>query len=668
MAPWDIPDTLFPETEETASSHGLIYDLVGLALFRDSDHHFTAQHFSKDHTKIFTYDGMVFQGSPSIEDGAFSPQHSIPKGFRVSAVFYHLRGGWNAQQHFYTLRRSQCDTQYNLSLSGATLDILPSGTYNDPTLKKMEPSDRYWMANPYKSRTVEYISKPPTTRNNWVDVSDISSDSAPESEDAIPLPVIQPSIKPHGPPAVSEFDKYPVEPYELCDTCEVSRRYQNRPIPCIIMTCTLCNRKWHEDCISMESSADNSDFDDTWACPACVNPHKGQWDEAMLGAYILLKPIPSARFYPAQVLGRTSTQSVHVEWYSGNVYYTHDNPPSPISVFTPLECLQAKNRDSLFSYNKEILGTIRWPVRLEEDAVEKHNYQNEDIRKVLEGSYGAILEIMLGERKHPIVDLYISWIKHRPHSNKMILDHQFSFTQQFEPDILPADKSLINSFLAHLSHDTKGAKILVEQHWISNVASVLFRLAILRQYLGRQPCDDEQIFYLAYTGTSYSNDPPDDLYAEAKNGSIIRILTPAEQVASSLKSIDTLCIRQGLRFGRIVDMKDYLHGVQLVGPRTQGGEQYSFLNTTASGMAGERKFISNRRFEPTRTVNPTLNGKSRPRPKARPRGKAKTMLLEEEYRVIKPGPMVPAAKRMRGAEDATGIELRRSKRSRIQTD
>lgn len=295
------------------------------------------------------------------------------------------------------------------------------------------------------------------------------------------------------------------------------------------------------------------------------------------------------------------------------------------------------------------------------DAVEKHNYQNEAIHKILEGAYGAILEIMLGEQDHPIVKLYIDWIKHRPHSNKMILQHHFNFTKQFKPDVLPADKALIDSFLAHLLHDTKDSEVLVEGHWITNVAGVLFCLAILREYLGRQPCDDEQIFYLAYTGTSYSNIPPDDLYAEAKNGSITRFLTPAEHVASVLEPIDLLSMR-GLIFGRVIDMHDYLDGAQLAGALTRGGEPYLFFNTTASGMVGRRIFVPNWRLESVQMANSTFNDKQKKRPKPKPRGKPQMKPLEEYYRVIKPA----APKRMRGTEDITGAELRRSKRGRVE--
>ncbi|KAF8956481.1 hypothetical protein BDZ97DRAFT_1958322 [Flammula alnicola] len=457
----------------------------------------------------------------------------------------------------------------------------------------------------------------------------------------------------------SDLDSYPEEAYNLCDSCQLSQPNPSRPFKSLTVTCTLCERIWHEDCVSMDG-ADMS-LDDTWACPACIHPHGGRWDKVMLGTFILLKPKPSARFYPAKVLGRSSPIQVHVEWYNDNIYQADDDPLVTISVFTPNQCLHAKYCDTFFEYTKENLGAIKWPVRLEEDAADKHDYSNTDIRKILEGSYGAVLEIMLGTRDHPIVPLYNNWIKNRSHSVKMITQHQFKFTQQFKLDVLPGDLSLIDPFLQYLHHDTKNSKVYVESHWIHNVASVLFRLAILRGYLGRQPCDDEQIFYLAYTSSiaADSDIAPDDVYYDAKKGTIDRLLTLPEIAMAASGSIHTMGVH--LSLGREVDKQDLLTRTQFVEARTASGSLYAFFNTTASGMAGGPHFVRNHRIE---LLVHAGRIEDRERPKPRPRGKAAKDLVPKGVRVIKPAAALPSLKRSHEVKELSE-GLRRSKRNKM---
>lgn len=306
------------------------------------------------------------------------------------------------------------------------------------------------------------------------------------------------------------------------------------------------------------------------------------------------------------------------------------------------------------------LGTIKWPVRLEDNAAEKHNYSNSAIRKVLEDTYGAVLEILLGERDHPIVNLYNTWIKNRPRSIKLILQHHFNFSRQFSPSILPGDDSLIEPFLLYLRHDVKDSKVLVESHWIDIVGNILFRLAILRTYLGRKPCDDDQIFYLAYTGGSPDNITPDDIFSEAKRGSIDRILTIPEKAVAASGSFRNMGVIPSLQ--RKIDTKNHLPDTKFVKALSPKGDTYKFFNTTAIGMIGHRQFIPNRRLEPISRFKAATDSK---RPKPRFRGKQANQVIPDGVRLIQQS-FTPDKSVKRPADTEPSSAPRRSKRLKIE--
>ena len=56
---WSFPLTLQPLTKTLAKKHGLVYNLVGLAMLSASRNHFISRYASSDLADIFTYDGHL---------------------------------------------------------------------------------------------------------------------------------------------------------------------------------------------------------------------------------------------------------------------------------------------------------------------------------------------------------------------------------------------------------------------------------------------------------------------------------------------------------------------------------------------------------------------------------------------------------------------------------
>ncbi|EDR04386.1 uncharacterized protein LACBIDRAFT_330644 [Laccaria bicolor S238N-H82] len=110
---WDFPLTLLPHTQSAANSHGLVYDLMGLAL---------------------------------------------TQSFYCSA-FYLLCGGAVAQDLFFQVRTAALAKKFNLRFSTNNLDRLFSTTYHSDQFVELESNKRTWLLNPLRSQTLEYVSR-----------------------------------------------------------------------------------------------------------------------------------------------------------------------------------------------------------------------------------------------------------------------------------------------------------------------------------------------------------------------------------------------------------------------------------------------------------------------------------------------------------------------------
>lgn len=62
---WDFPPSLFLGTEADANTHGLVYDLVCLALINEAGNYFIAHYASDNKSIIYTYDDMRNKGVPT---------------------------------------------------------------------------------------------------------------------------------------------------------------------------------------------------------------------------------------------------------------------------------------------------------------------------------------------------------------------------------------------------------------------------------------------------------------------------------------------------------------------------------------------------------------------------------------------------------------------------
>lgn len=278
--PWDFPDTLLPDDNDTEGLLlGLIYDLVGVVFYRQADHHFFAQYAPKHQDDIHEYDGLLRNGSPIIKlgnkFGELNSDHTlnVPPGSTVSAVFYHLRGGWKSQQRFFAARSEQCDTLYNLSFTSLTLDVLPSMTYDDPKFPTLVPtpdSERSWMNNPWSKITREYVQKPKVIRA-WEAISD--DDSTPpnntvpciESEDSAASPIL-PKVRPP-----SLLPSKPDSLFNMNCRCGISHDgnlLYNGDVYGMAIQCEECNEWLHIAC-QREARAGNLKNKGVFKCDRC---------------------------------------------------------------------------------------------------------------------------------------------------------------------------------------------------------------------------------------------------------------------------------------------------------------------------------------------------------------------------------------------------------------
>jgi len=272
---WDFPPTLLPSTEALADAHGLIYDLIGLALINRAGNHFIARYASDDKSVIYTYDGISNNGVPIQENSAslnthiFGKDISLPRGFLVYQVFYLLRGGAVAQDQFFELQTAELSRKFGFQFSTDTLDTLFSMTFQDDEYELLDNKKRTWMINPWKGKTLEYVS-----RGAPGDVSDDNLE--PESEEEMDnSKQLQPGmhlnpIKIPSSPSLS----LPDSEFELNCRCGIIgdgnilyRREHGEAIQC-----NEC-REWSHIACQRSGRASNLAEDTPFTCDTCDLSH-----------------------------------------------------------------------------------------------------------------------------------------------------------------------------------------------------------------------------------------------------------------------------------------------------------------------------------------------------------------------------------------------------------
>ncbi|CAA7270203.1 unnamed protein product [Cyclocybe aegerita] len=154
----------------------------------------------------------------------------LPTGYSVIQAFYILRGGLAAQNKFFDLRVKAYSQRYHLKISPHSLSSPFLISSNDPNLSPMKHALRFWLTDPYKGTTVEYL----THAGIAVVTQTRPPREAPESEDstsppADPLRTVPPTTAPrdtqYSPTpsqAVSQISSLPDSEFEINCRCGMS--------------------------------------------------------------------------------------------------------------------------------------------------------------------------------------------------------------------------------------------------------------------------------------------------------------------------------------------------------------------------------------------------------------------------------------------------------------
>ncbi|KAF4620872.1 hypothetical protein D9613_000021 [Agrocybe pediades] len=214
---WEFPSSVYPLGKgETGKDEGIVYDLIGLALLDPSSEHFIARYADEDRKTIYTYDGMKHGGKPVIEENASFETHvsgrrpNIPKGYRVYAAFYHLRGGIAAQKEFFEIRTKQISKKFSIEILG---DIYqPVATLKSKELVQLPPIPRpVWrraQAQEYvlPSAVNVYKATVPDHGDSEGEDEVSATGSSEEDEDEAENLLLQTHATSHPPSLVSEPD------------------------------------------------------------------------------------------------------------------------------------------------------------------------------------------------------------------------------------------------------------------------------------------------------------------------------------------------------------------------------------------------------------------------------------------------------------------------------
>ncbi|KAF9459978.1 hypothetical protein BDZ94DRAFT_1311935 [Collybia nuda] len=161
---WIFPKTLRPLTQEAKLIDGVVYDVVGRALFNPESQHFTAR-FSPDKVTVYHYDGMK-HGGDSIRDNDMriithlaGPAQLDLKKTHTRAVVYHLRGGTMAQERFTRDQTLKIEEEFPIQLSSGSEKSWPEPMITQTGIDRIPDEDQFWLNNPHMPSTTDYMDK-----------------------------------------------------------------------------------------------------------------------------------------------------------------------------------------------------------------------------------------------------------------------------------------------------------------------------------------------------------------------------------------------------------------------------------------------------------------------------------------------------------------------------
>lgn len=217
-------------------------------------------------------------------------------------------------------------------------------------------------------------------------------------------------------------------------------------------------------------------------------------------------------------------------------------PPLDVSMYDIFIYLPGTRTDSYYQ-----IGKFAIPVRIYEDAVEIHGYQNPPLKSMLENAFSSVFDIALGRRHHPVIEAFKAATKDRAGGNKAIFADNWSM--KYSVPLLQGDLSLLDEFIttahrtfrAHWESESETEPLLFDlDSLLHGPVRLLFDVVILRHYLERTPADDNQIFQLLFdAGESREMSPPKPPNLDLRPYQVYRKRTVPEQVLAACAGYKT---------------------------------------------------------------------------------------------------------------------------------
>lgn len=190
---WNFPKHMKPLTQDAELEDGVIYDIVGQAIYDGTNDHFTAI-FSPDRKTVYEYNDMDHNGQAVLVNNGKVRTHlagSIKNSpdAHTYAVVYHLRGGKVAQERYTKHQVAMTERlhpvlRFNLN----SHDDLPRASVVGNGITRFPDEDRFWRKNPHTTLSGEFERKPPKIAEEPIigrkhkrsSESPASSDSSPQ--------------------------------------------------------------------------------------------------------------------------------------------------------------------------------------------------------------------------------------------------------------------------------------------------------------------------------------------------------------------------------------------------------------------------------------------------------------------------------------------------------